>query len=263
MKMMPSREQNRSTLPLLNDYISHISKVWRIIHIFFFLPTAYKNICFSSILPLLLPSQVILSLSPDICYSCQVTLYLSVNFTVTVYSFRRASTSTLTPSSEDLRALAKRSLPKLLVVVTKGKRYDVYKLQWQDHVIMSSWFLNSYHIAYVLPFSFPSLLRGGTVSSLPLSLSASPSLPLSLMQSPHFSLFLPLFLILSPTLSTLLSLSHSLTCSPYPFPSLVPFVFRFTTPNHIQIDQLDLATVQEAITSQLGPDAIEVTAARM
>ena len=220
MKMMPSREQNRSTLPLLNDYISHISKVWRIIHIFFFLPTAYKNICFSSILPLLLPSQVILSLSPDICYSCQVTLYLSVNFTVTVYSFRRASTSTLTPSSEDLRALAKRSLPKLLVVVTKGKRYDVCKLQWQDHMIMSSWFLNSYHIAYVLPFSFPSLLRGGQFRPF-LSLSLPLSLPLSLMQSPHFSLFLPLFLILSPTLSLYItfsvSLSHMLTL-PLPIP---------------------------------------------
>ena len=50
---------------------------------------------------------------------------------------------------------------------------------------------------------------------------------------------------------------------PLPFPSLLPPLSRFTTPNHIQIDQLDLATVQEAITSQLGPDAIEVTAARM
>ena len=181
-----------------------------------------------------------------------------------MHSFRRASTSTLTPSSEDLRALAKRSLPKLLVVVTKGKRYDVYKLQWQDHVIMSSWFLNSYHIAYVLPFSFPSLLRGGQFRpflSLSLPLSLSLSLSCSLPISPSF---FPSFLFSPPlSLSTLLSLSHSLTCSPYPFPSLVPFVFRFTTPNHIQIDQLDLATVQEAITSQLGPDAIEVTAARM
>ena len=33
---------------------------------------------------------------------------------------------------------------------------------------------------------------------------------------------------------------------------------RYISPNHNQIDALDLATVQEAITSQLGPDAIEV-----
>lgn len=37
--------------------------------------------------------------------------------------------------------------------------------------------------------------------------------------------------------------------------------FRYTTPNHRQIDQLNLAIVQEAITSQLGPEAIEVSMA--
>lgn len=54
-----------------------------------------------------------------------------------------------------------------------------------------------------------------------------------------------------PFLSSLLLFSRTLFLSP-------PHI-RFVTPNHIQIDQLDLATVQEAITSQLGPDAIEVT----
>ena len=102
-------------------------------------------------------------------------------------------------------------------------------------------------------------------SSLSLSLSLSRSLPIS----PSFSLFFSFslyFLFLSLRHSLYItfsfSLSHMITI-PLPFPSLLPPLSRFTTPNHIQIDQLDLATVQEAITSQLGPDAIEVTAARM
>ena len=36
------------------------------------------------------------------------------------------------------------------------------------------------------------------------------------------------------------------------------FSNRYISPNHLQIDELDLATVQDAIVSQLGTDAIEV-----
>jgi hypothetical protein len=35
-------------------------------------------------------------------------------------------------------------------------------------------------------------------------------------------------------------------------------LFRFTTPNHDDIDALTLNNVVEAITSQLGTDAVEV-----
>ena len=134
-----------------------------------------------------------------------------------MHSFRRASTSTLTPSSEDLRVLAKRSLPKPLVVVTKGKRYDIYIYiaiaRSHDHVFMVPEFVSYSLCPSFLIFTTPS---GGTVSSLPLSLS------LSLSLSHAVSPFLPLFpsfshslsissFFLSVTLSTSLSLSHSLT----------------------------------------------------
>ena len=145
----------------------------------------------------------------------------------------------------------------------------IYILQLQDHMIMSSWFLNSYHIAYVLPFSFSPLLREGQFRpflSLSLSLSLSHAVSPFLPLFPSFFSFSLYFLFLSLRHSLYItfsfSLSHMITI-PLPFPSLLPPLSRFTTPNHIQIDQLDLATVQEAITSQLGPDAIEVTAARM
>ena len=47
----------------------------------------------------------------------------------------------------------------------------------------------------------------------------------------------------------------------FPLHSLLPpyRLHRYISPNHLQIDKLDLATVREAVTSQLGPDAIEVS----
>ena len=101
-------------------------------------------------------------------------------------------------------------------------------------------------------------------SSLPFPYLTSHYLPLCspLLCSPRLSSpllpflsnpsrLLPSHSLSLPFLSSLLLFSRTLFLSP-------PHI-RFVTPNHIQIDQLDLATVQEAITSQLGPDAIEVT----
>ena len=111
--------------------------------------------------------------------------------------------------------LARRSLPKPLVVVTKGKRYDIYIYiaiaRSHDHVFMVPEFVSYSLCPSFLIFTTPS---GGTVSSLPLSLSlslshaVSPFLPLF----PSFSHSLSISsFFLSVTLSTSLSLSHSLT----------------------------------------------------
>jgi hypothetical protein len=54
---------------------------------------------------------------------------------------------------------------------------------------------------------------------------------------------------------------YQLLISFFPLHSLAPpyRLHRYISPNHLQIDKLDLATVREAVTSQLGPDAIEVS----
>lgn len=54
---------------------------------------------------------------------------------------------------------------------------------------------------------------------------------------------------------------YQLLISLFPLHSLLPpyRLHRYISPNHLQIDKLDLATVREAVTSQLGPDAIEVS----